>query len=479
MTRILAIDQGTSATKAVVVDDGGRVCSIAEVAVRPDYLPGGGVEQDPRALLDSVITAGRQALAEAGLGVEAVALANQGETVLAWDRATGEPLSPAIVWQDRRAESICSELSAAAHDVRSRTGLVLDPYFSAPKMTWIRRNLTDAGVVTTTDTWLVNRLCGAFVTDASTAGRSLLTDLDSAQWNTELLNLFGLAGESLPEIVGSDEIVGSTNVFGPRLPVTGLIVDQQAALLAESCLEPGSAKCTYGTGAFLLAQLGGEPARFRSGLTTSVAWRLRGRTSYCVDGQVYTAAAAVRWATDLGLVASAEDLDASAAISSEGALCVPALAGLAAPWWDSGATASFTGMTLSTGRGHLVRALLEGIAAQVAGLTELIAGDLGQPLTRLRVDGGLTRSRVLMQAQADLSQIPIDVYPSPHATALGAAACARLALDPTIHPAAAVGEWEPQHTFEPQWSADQSAEFIARWKQSAHAALSDSQTRPG
>ena len=338
--------------------------------------------------------------------------------------------------------------------------------------------MTDAGVVTTTDTWLVNRLCGAFVTDASTASRSLLTDLDSSEWNTELLTLFGLAGESSPEIVGSDEIVGSTDVFGPRLAVTGLIVDQQAALLAESCLEPGSAKCTYGTGAFLLAQLGDKPARFRSGLTTSVAWRLRGRTSYCVDGQVYTAAAAVRWATELGLVASAEDLDTTVAASSEGALCVPALAGLAAPWWDSGATATFTGMTLSTGRGQLVRALLEGIAAQVAGLTELIAVDLGQPLTRLRVDGGLTRSRVLMQAQADLAQIRIDVYPSSHATALGAAACARLALDPTIDPAEAVGEWVPQHTYEPRWSADQSAEFIARWKHAAQAALSAKETSP-
>ena len=244
----------------------------------------------------------------------------------------------------------------------------------------------------------------------------------------------------------------------------------------ESCLEPGTAKCTYGTGAFLLAQLGANPARSSSGLTTSVAWRLRGLTSYCIDGQVYTAAAAVRWATNLGLVESAEHLDDTAAASSDGALCVPALAGLAAPWWDSRATATFTGMTLSTGRGQLVRALLEGIAVQVAGLTELIAIDLGQPLMRLRVDGGLTRSRVLMQAQADLAQLPIDTYPSPHATALGAAACARLGLDPTIDPAQAVGEWVPQHTYEPRWSADQAAEFITRWKRAAHTALSERET---
>ena len=347
MQHVLAIDQGTSGTKAIVVDESGRVVSIAEVAVRPEYLPGGGVEQDPEALFDSVVNAGRQALAQAGVPVAAVAVANQGETVLAWDRDTGRPLTPAVVWQDRRAESICASLTASADTVAQRTGLVLDPYFSAPKMAWIRANMTAAGVVTTTDTWLVHRLCGAFVTDASTASRSLLIALDSVAWDDELLGLFGLTGEALPEIVGSDQIVGSTDVFGPTIPVAGLIVDQQAALLAESCLKPGDAKCTFGTGAFLLAQLGGNPARSTSGLTTSVAWRLREDTSYCVDGQVYTAASAVRWAVDLGLVPAADQIDAVAADSSDGVLCVPALAGLAAPWWDSAAAASFTGMTLS------------------------------------------------------------------------------------------------------------------------------------
>src|SRR5262245_77990 len=420
MQHFLAIDQGTSGTKAIVVDEAGQVVAIAEIAVRPEYLPAGGVEQDPEALFDSVVTAGREALARAGVPVAAVALANQGETVLAWDRATGRPLTPAVVWQDRRAESICAPLAASADTVAQRTGLVLDPYFSAPKMAWIRANMTTDGVVTTTDTWLVHRLCGAFVTDASTASRSLLFGLDSVGWDEELIDLFGLTGETLPDIVGCDQIIGSTDAFGPTIPVAGLIVDQQAALLAESCLEPGDAKCTYGTGAFLLAQLGGKPTRSTAGLTTSVAWRLRELTSYCVDGQVYTAASAVRWAIDLGLLTAANQIDSTAADSSDGVMCVPALAGLAAPWWDSAATASFTGMTLSSGRGQLVRALMEGIAAQVAALADLVATDLGQPLTRLRVDGGLTRSAVLMQAQADLARIPVDVYPSLHATALGA-----------------------------------------------------------
>ena len=418
-----------------------------------------------------MVSAGRQALAEAGVPVAAVALANQGETVLAWDRDTGRPLTPAIVWQDRRAEPLCAALSGHAADVAHRTGLVLDPYFSAPKMAWLRANLTRDGVVTTTDTWLVHRLCDAFVTDASTASRSLLIDLDTASWDNGLLDLFGLGGEALPDIVGCDEIIGNTDVFGPTLPVAGLIVDQQAALLAESCLGPGSAKCTYGTGAFLLAQLGGEPVRSSSGLTTSVAWRLRGATSYCVDGQVYTAASAVRWAVDLGLVPAADQIDSAAADSSDGVMCVPALAGLAAPWWDSAATASFTGMTLSSDRGNLVRALLEGIAAQVTALTDLVCADLGRPLTRLRVDGGLTRSAALMQAQADLAQIPVDVYPSLHATALGAAACAWLALEPGITVEDTVGNWTPRQTYEPRWSDNRAAEFMGHWRHAAESVL--------
>ena len=476
MHHFLAIDQGTSGTKAIVVDEAGHVVSIAEVAVRPEYLAGGGVEQDPEALFDSVVNAGRKALAQAGVPVAAVALANQGETVLAWDRDTGRPLTPAVVWQDRRAESICTPLSASADTVAQRTGLVLDPYFSAPKMAWIRANMTTAGVVTTTDTWLVHRLCGAFVTDASTASRSLLISLDSVEWDDELIGLFGLTGEALPEIVGCDQIVGSTDAFGPTIPVAGLIVDQQAALLAESCLTPGDAKCTFGTGAFLLAQLGANAARSTSGLTTSVAWRLREHTSYCVDGQVYTAASAVRWAVDLGLVPAANQIDTVAADSSDGVLCVPALAGLAAPWWDSAAAASFSGMTLSSGRGQLVRALLEGIAAQVAALADLVASDLGQPLTRLRVDGGLTQSAILMQAQADLVRIPVDVYPSLHATALGAAACARLALDPGLDVAEAVGTWTPDHTYAPEWSADRAGEFMSRWMRAAESVLAHDET---
>ncbi len=471
MTYVLAIDQGTSGTKAAVVDAAGTIVALAEETLRPRYLVGGGVEQDPLALLESVLRAGRRALDEAGVTVGAVALANQGETVLAWDRASGRPLSAAIVWQDRRAEDICAARAASADQVAELTGLVLDPYFSGPKMRWIRDHVTREGVVTTTDTWLVHHLCGAFVTDVSTASRSLLLNLETVAWDDELRQVLGLEDEQLPELVASDDIVGVTSVFGGELPVTGLVVDQQAALLAEACLEAGTAKCTFGTGAFLLAQTGQTDVRSTVGLTTSVAWRLRGVASYCIDGQVYTAASAVRWLTDLGLVTGPDQVDSVAADDSGGVLCVPALAGLGAPWWDSGATASFSGMTLTSGSGHLVRAVLEGIAAQVAELVTLVGHDLGTPLSTLRVDGGLTRSRVLMQAQADLGQLPVEVYPSAHATALGAAACAQLALDPGLSVADVVGHWTPTAVYEPRWSADRSAAHLARWRTAAEASL--------
>jgi glycerol kinase len=468
---VLAIDQGTSGTKAVVVDAVDGVLAAAEVGLHPRYLPNGGVEQDPQELLDSVLDAGRQALEHAGRPATTVALANQGETVLAWDPDTGRALSSAIVWQDRRSADLCRELVEHADEIGRRTGLMLDPYFSAPKLAWLRRHVTTDGVVTTTDSWLVHQLCGEFVTDASTASRSLVLDLDAATWAPELLQLFGLDGEALPRIVDCDEPVGTTRAFGAPMTVGGLVVDQQAALLAEGCWEVGAAKCTFGTGAFLLAHTGPTAVRSRAGLTSSLAWRIRGETSYCLDGQVYTAASAVRWLEGLGFVNHASELDAVAADSSAGVLCVPALAGLGAPWWRPDATASFTGLTLASRPEQLVTAVLEGIAAQVAELTDVVAADLGRALTSLRVDGGLTRSRTLMQAVADLTQLPVELYPSPHATALGAAALGSMAAAPTLRLDQAVQSWSPITTYDPRWSADRAAAFRDRWRTAATATL--------
>jgi glycerol kinase len=468
---ILAIDQGTSSTKALLVDEAGAVTGAAAEPVRPRYLADGGVEQDPAELLSSVIVSGKRAIAAAGVSPDVVAIANQGETVLAWDPAAGTPLSPAIGWQDRRAQQVCAELATHRDWIAQRSGLVLDPYFSAPKMTWLRRSRTGDGVVTTTDSWLVWQLTGEFVTDAATASRSLLTALDSADWDNELIRLFGLEREQFPRIVGCDEIVGTTTAFGRPTPVGGLIVDQQAALLGERCLAVGAAKATFGTGAFLLVNAGRTAVRPTSGLAASVAWRVRGNTQYCLDGQVYAAAAAVNWLRELGLISSAADLDRVVAPDSDGTLCVPALAGLAAPWWRPDATASLTGMTLATTAGHIALAVMLGIAAQLAELSDMVAADLGSPLTVLRADGGLSQSAALMQATADLTQLPVEVYPSPDATALGAAALGRLAADPALDLSAAIASWTPSATYLPRWSADRAAEYRARWRSALTATL--------
>ncbi|GAA2442326.1 FGGY family carbohydrate kinase [Streptomyces lavendulocolor] len=469
---VLAVDQGTSGTKALVICPDRGVIGSATAPVRPRHLPGGRVEADPRELLDSVVGAGRRALAAAGEPVVAVGLSNQGETVLAWDPATGEPLTDAIVWQDRRSADVCAELAPHADRLREVTGLPLDPYFAAPKMAWIRRHLTREGVVTTSDAWLVHRLTGEFVTDAATAGRTQLLDLDRAAWSPEALEVYGLSGERLPRIVDAAGAVGTTSAFGPGVPLTGLLVDQQAALLAQGATAPGDAKCTYGTGAFLLAQTGDRPRRGGSGLVACVAWRLAGRTAYCLDGQVYTAASAVRWLTDLGVIGGAADLDpvGSSVPDAGGVTFVPALAGLAAPWWRGDARGSVTGLGLDTTAGHLVRALCEGIAAQVVELAGAAATDLGAPLATLRVDGGLTRSALLMQTQADLLQLPVEVASSPDATALGAGALARLGLDPLLPLGEVVPRWRPSAVYEPRVSATEAAERMGAFR-AAVAAL--------
>lgn len=463
---ILAIDQGTSGTKALVVCPERGVIGTGEAVVRCHYGPGGSVEIDPRLLLGSVIDAGRQAIAAAGEPVVAIGLANQGETVLAWDPATGAPLTAAIGWQDRRAGTVCAQLTPHAEQLREITGLPLDPYFAAPKMAWIRRHLTRDGMVTTSDVWLVHQLTGAWVTDAATAGRTQLLDLDTASWSPAAVEIFGLSGERLPEIVDAAGRVGMTSVFGGEVPLTGLLVDQQAALLAAGVTHPGMAKCTYGTGAFVLAHTGPRPRRSATGLAACLAWRLAGQASYCLDGQVYAAASAVRWLTDLGVITGAADLDRVGATASDagGVSFVPALAGLAAPWWRSDVRGALTGLGLDTSAGQLVHALCDGIAAQVVELATAVATDAGAPLTSLRVDGGLTRSALLMQTQADLLQLPIEVSALPDGTALGVGALARLGFDPHLTPQQVIPPWTPAAVYQPRITATHAAERLDRFR---------------
>ncbi len=474
---VLAIDQGTSATKALVVDERGVVIGAAERDVAVDARSDGAVETDPEGLWRSVVDAGRAALDGAGRPrVDAIGLANQGETVLAWDQATTAPLTSAIVWQDRRAAPLCERLAADGWDARLRalTGLELDPYFSAPKLAWLRASLTRDGVAGTTDTWLLQRLTGELVTDTATASRSLLLDLDTARWSAEACAAFAIDPATLPRIVGNAEPIGATDVFSPGLgvPLTGTCVDQQAALFAQRCTEPGDTKCTYGTGAFLLTQTGTVARRSTNGLVACVAWQLADGVHYCLDGQVYTVGAAVDWLRTVGLIEHARDLDGVGAQVADtgGVVFVAGLAGLAAPFWRPGAHGAFTGLTLATTRAHLVRAAVEGIAAQVAWLARAAAADMGAPLTCLRVDGGLTRSRLLLQLQADLAQVPIEVHDSPHATALGVAAFARIGAGGAGDAATAFGEGvdtRPTTVIEPAIGRAEAEARLDAWRTAA------------
>jgi len=476
---ILAIDQGTSATKAAVID-GAEVLGLAEVAISVTSGADGSVELDPAELWASVLAAGEAALAQAGHPtLEAVGLANQGETVLAWHRVTGAPMGPAMVWQDRRSSVVCDRLAAYGPRLAAITGLELDPYFVAPKMVWLRDQLGNSAsatsastsvVITTTDTWLLHRLCGAFTTDTATAGRTLLLDLDSGAWSDEACAVFGIDPATLPRVAGNTELLGYTSAFGGIVPVTGACVDQQAALFAERCRTAGEAKCTYGTGAFLLACTGHRPVRSTHGLVGCPAWQLGDELTWCLDGQVFTVGAAVSWMQSVGIIVEPADLDRlGASVADAGGVSfVPALAGLAAPFWKPHARAAFTGITLATERGHLVRAAIDGIAAQVALLADAVAADLGTPLQQLRVDGGLTRSTTLLQVQADLLQAPVEVYPSPHATVLGVAEFA--AIGAGLEFESPVGR-EPATVVEPAISADEAAARLAHWRDVATATM--------
>jgi glycerol kinase len=465
---VLAIDQGTSSTKALVVADGGEVLGEGNAPVHPEAGAQGAVEQDPEELLQSIVDAGAAALAASGAPVEAVGIANQGETVLRWDRESGRPHGPALSWQDRRAVSVTRDLSGHADRLTEITGLPLDPYFAAPKMAWLRRERGGDGVVTTVDAWLLQQLAGAFVTDAATASRTLLLDLESTTWSEEACSLFDLDPASQPEIVDCDAAIGETTAFGEALPITGLAVDQQAALFAESCFEPGEAKCTYGTGAFILATAGERALHSNSRLAACVAWRLDGRTTYCLDGQVYSAGSAVSWLQELDLIHEAADLDRVGGHAAE-VVFVPSLAGLGAPFWAPEARGGWLGLSLATRRDDLVRAVIWGIAAQVASLARAMESDMSRPLERLRVDGGLTRSAALMQAQADLLQVPVELYPSPDATALGVGALARLGSGGATTPAEAVGSWTSVAIFEPRIASSEAEERLGRWDAAARA----------
>lgn len=469
---ILAIDQGTSGTKALIVDDDGEVRSCVEIAVAVRALGDGGVEQDPYELLASIVSAGRRAITEANVDVLSVGVANQGETVLAWDATTGEPLSPAISWQDRRSTQFVATLTEHAPRLGEITGLPLDPYFTAPKLRWLRDRSPAGARVTSLDVWLNFKISGRAVTDVATASRSLVFDLATRAWSSEAANIFGLDVTHFPEVVMNAGDFGETRIFGSPLAVNALIVDQQAALLGERCRVRGEGKCTYGTGAFFLLNCGARPTFSNHGLSSSVAWETTDEVAYCLDGQVYSAGSAVDWLVRMGLLASATGLEEATRDARRSSVsCVASFAGLGAPIWEPRATAHFDGIDLSTQPGDIVWSVLDAIACQVAAVVEASELDVGEALKTLRVDGGLSTSRVLMQHQADMLQRPVEVSVSPHATALGVVDLVRHArgLAPLERRDAANGA-----RYVPEMSPSRAHEYRERWKTAAQRVASSS-----
>ena len=442
---ILAIDQGTTGTTCLVVDDDLNVVRRGYAELPQHYPRPGWVEHDADEIWATVLAASEQA----GLdGVDALAIANQRETTVLWDRRTGRPVAPAIVWQDRRTADRCRALDPES--IRTRTGLVPDPYFSATKLEWLLRERRAEGLAFgTVDSWLVWTLTrgGVHATDATNASRTLLCNLEELAWDDDLLALFGVDRSLLPEIVRSDAEVGEAELLGRRLPIRGLAGDQQAALFGQGCHGPGESKATYGTGSFVLVHAGSRAPTPPHGLLATAA-----ADGYALEGAVLVAGAALQWLRDgLGVLAGAEESEAVARSvdSTGGVVFVPALTGLGSPWWEPDARGLVGGLTRGTTRAHLVRAALEAIAHQVADVVDA----LPEPLSVLRADGGAAANGFLMQFQADLLGVPVEVAAERETTALGAAALA--ARRPSR---ARVGR-----TFEPAMSRDEALSQRAAW----------------
>ncbi|MGH3023153.1 MAG: FGGY family carbohydrate kinase [Gaiellaceae bacterium] len=472
MTVILAIDQGTTGTTCLVVGDDLRPRGRGYRTVPQHFPRPGWIEHDPEELWDSVLGAAADALADAGASagdLAAVGIANQRETTVVWERASGSPVHRAIVWQDRRTAERCRELPAEL--LRDRTGLVPDPYFSATKLEWLLSGRDAAGLAFgTVDSWLLWKLTGGRVhaTDVSNASRTLLFDLRRLTWDPELLELFGVPESVLPEIAPSSGVVGETELLGARVPVAGLAGDQQAALFGQACFRPGEAKVTYGTGSFVLANTGDDPGDARDGLVQTVAWRLGDApAAYALEGSIFVTGAALQWLRDgLGLLGNAEESEelARSVESTEGVHFVPALAGLGSPHWAPEARGVLSGIHRGTRREHFVRAALEAIAFQVCDVLEAMGGRLEV----LRADGGGADNGFLLQLQADLAGLPVEVPPEREATALGAAALAGLGVGVWSGPDEIAAARRTDARYEPRLDREEAERLLAGW----HAAVS-------
>lgn len=498
---ILALDQGTTSSRAIVFDSNGQIHSSAQQEFTQFFPQPGWVEHDPKEIWNSQLETALAVLRQGNVKpseVSAVGIANQRETTIVWDANTGEPIYPAIVWQDRRTSEFCAQLvqAGAVEKIRQKTGLVLDAYFSASKIRWILDNVPGARTKAnqgdlrfgTVDSWLIWNLTKGqkHITDVSNASRTLLFNIHTLEWDDELLRLFDIPASMLPTVCDSSGELGVTQT--ERLlfsvPISGAAGDQQAALFGQLCLNPGMVKTTYGTGCFLMVNTGENVAQSTSNLLSTVAWRRAGKTYYALEGSVFVGGAVVQWIRDglkLESVRTSADIEPLAATvpDSGGVYFVPALTGLGAPWWNSNARGGILGITRGTTTAHIARAALEGIAFQVNDVTDAMEADLsalGLKIDQMRVDGGATADDLLMQIQADLFQKEIVRPTVLESTARGAAYLAGLGVGFWNSEQELARQWAIERTFKPQISPEQAQQKIKMWKKAVSRCLNWAET---
>jgi glycerol kinase len=480
---ILALDQGTTSSRAILFTHDGQVHALAQQEFKQIYPQSGWVEHEPMEIWSTQLQVARDVLKKGRVSardITAIGITNQRETTVIWERKTGQPIHNAIVWQDRRTAPFCEELKRAgkADLIASKTGLVIDAYFSASKIRWLLDNVPAARdraarkelAFGTIDSWLLWNLTGGklHVTDASNASRTMLFNISRGTWDAELLDLFRIPSELMPEVRPCSAVYGKTTkeLFDAEIPIAGIAGDQQAALFGQNCFSRGSAKNTYGTGCFMLMNIGTEPTPSQHKLLTTVAWNIGNATDYALEGSVFIGGAVVQWLRDgLGIIKSSDEIEklANTVPDSGGVYLVPAFAGLGAPHWDQFARGTITGLTRGTTSAHLARAALEGIAFQVADILDVMREDSGIKLAELRVDGGASANNLLMQFQADLLGVPVLRPKVTETTALGAAYLAGLATGFWKSREEVQTAWQLDRSFEPQMSRDEAVRRRSRW----------------
>lgn len=486
---ILALDQGTTSSRAILFNQNGQPVASAQKEFTQNFPRPGWVEHDPEEIWSTQIGVAMESLAKAGLGssdVAGIGITNQRETTIVWNRTTGKPVYNAIVWQDRRTSDYCDQLNKMGHSdlIRRKTGLIIDAYFSATKVRWIldnvdgARDLADKGELAfgTVDTWLVWNLTKGkmHITDVSNASRTMLFNIHTLRWDEELLDIFNIPASVLPEVRSSSEIYCKTDgLFSSSIPVAGIAGDQQAALFGQMCTEPGMVKNTYGTGCFMVMNIGQKPIESKNRLLTTIAWKIGKETVYALEGSIFIAGAVVQWLRDgLGIITKSEDVEklAGQVRSSEGVYFVPAFAGLGTPYWNQHARGTIVGITRGTTSAHIARSALDSIAFQTWEVLQAMKNDSGINIRELRVDGGATVNNDLMQFQADLLQTGVVRPKVTETTALGAAYLAGLATGYWDNASILGKQWQLDRAFIPKMKSDETESFIKSWHRAVKAA---------